>query len=53
VLAGRECARGPDNEPLINDCEAVAEIEDPVIEEASTLVEEQPGDWGPLDRADR
>jgi hypothetical protein len=51
VLAGRECARGPDNEPLIRDCHAVAEIGEQVIAEASALVAEQPGDWGPLNRA--
>lgn len=51
VLAGREAARGPDNEPLIADCEVVAEIADAVIDEATDLVENQPGDWGTLDRA--
>jgi hypothetical protein len=51
VLTGREAARGPDNEPLITDCEVVAEIGDAVIEEATDLVENQPGDWGTLDRS--
>lgn len=51
VLTGRESARGPDNEPLIIDCAPVAEIDDAVIEQASALVAEQPGDWGSLDRA--
>jgi hypothetical protein len=51
VLTGRETARGPDNEPLITDCEAVAEIAHAVIAEGSELVEKQPGDWGTLDRA--
>jgi Family of unknown function (DUF6098) len=52
VLTGREAARGPDNEPLITNCEAIAEITDEVISQASDLVAEQPGDWGTLDRAD-
>ena len=51
VLTGREAARGPDNEPLIADCEAIAEISDAVIAEASDLVANQPGEWGTLDRA--
>jgi hypothetical protein len=51
VLTGRESARGPDNEPLITNCEPVAEIADAVIAEASELVADQPGDWGTLDRA--
>jgi hypothetical protein len=51
VLTGRESARGPDNEPLIVDCEPVAEIDGAVIEEATDLVAEQPGEWGTLDRA--
>jgi hypothetical protein len=51
ILTGRETARGPDNEPLITACEAVAEIADGVIDEASDLVADQPGNWGTLDRA--
>jgi hypothetical protein len=50
VLTGRESARGPDNEPLITNCDPVAEITDAVISEASDLVANQPGDWGTLDR---
>jgi hypothetical protein len=50
VLTGRESARGPDNEPLITDCEAIAEITEAVVEEASNLVAQLSGDWGPLDR---
>ena len=51
VLAGHESARGPDNEPLITECEPIAEIDDRVVAEASELVAKQPGDWGSLDRA--
>lgn len=50
VLMGRSAARGPDNEPLVTDCELVAEIADAVVAEASDLVANQPGDWGTLDR---
>jgi hypothetical protein len=49
-VTGRESARGPDNEPLITDCDAVAEICGSVIDEATRLVAEPPGAWGTLDR---
>lgn len=51
ILAGRETSRGPDNEPLITDCQPVAELADRVVDEASELVAKQPGEWGTLDRA--
>jgi hypothetical protein len=51
VLVGHEIGRGPDNEPLINRCRAVARISAHVIEEAAAVVDELPGDWGTLRRA--
>jgi hypothetical protein len=52
VLTGREIGRGPDNEPLIVECEPIAEITEAVIDEATDLVAEQPGRWGTLERTD-
>lgn len=51
ILAGRERARGPDNEPLITDCVVIAEVALDVIEEAQRQVDGLGGDWGTLDRS--
>jgi hypothetical protein len=52
VLRGREEGRGPDNEPLVRDVEAVGWIDERVIREARTAVDRQRGPWGPLRRDD-
>jgi len=50
LLEGRELARGPDNEPLV-DCDCpVAWIDDKVIRDAARTVDEQNARWGPLRR---
>lgn len=51
VIAGTECGRGPDNEPLVQDAELIAEIAARVIDEANRVVSELPADWGSLRRA--
>jgi hypothetical protein len=51
VVAGNETGRGPDNEPLIADCEVVAEIDLSVIDEAMREVDRLGDDWGTLDRS--
>jgi hypothetical protein len=50
VLQGRECGRGPDNEPLVALLRPVAWVGGEVVNEAARLVEHQQGDWGPLER---
>ena len=50
VLSGREVGRGPDNEPVVDDWEAVAWLTDDVVREADEEIESEPGGWGPLDR---
>ena len=51
ILRGRECSRGPDNEPLVQDVEPVAWVDDAALEECERLVQEQHSpEWGPLDR---
>jgi hypothetical protein len=50
VLAGREVARGPDNEPLVRDVEPLGWIDRRVIDEADGIIRSQRGHWGPLDR---
>jgi hypothetical protein len=51
ILRGRECSRGPDNEPLVQDVRPVAWVDDAALEECVRLVEEQHSpEWGPLDR---
>jgi Family of unknown function (DUF6098) len=51
ILRGRECSRGPDNEPLVQDVHPVAWVDDAALEECVRLVEEQHSpEWGPLDR---
>jgi hypothetical protein len=51
VVAGKETGRGPDNEPLIAECEVVAEIDLSVIDEAMREVDRLGDDWGSLDRS--
>ncbi len=54
VLSGREVGRGPDNEPLVDMEEAVAFLDDGVVDEATALVErvmaERHSSWGTLQR---
>ncbi|MCU1488777.1 MAG: hypothetical protein JWM85_182 [Acidimicrobiaceae bacterium] len=50
VLTGRECGRGPDNEPLVRAVNPVAWIAPDVVEEATALMEGFSTSWGPLDR---
>ncbi|WP_298459998.1 DUF6098 family protein [uncultured Cellulomonas sp.] len=51
ILRGRECSRGPDNEPLVRDVRPVAWVDDAVLAECERLVAEQRSpEWGPLDR---
>ena len=52
VVAGVETGRGPDNEPLVTQCTAVAEIALSVIDEAAAEVERFAANWGSLRRAD-
>jgi hypothetical protein len=51
VLAGRECGRGPDNEPLVKDFDPVAWIDMGAVCEARELIDGMDREWGPLDRA--
>ncbi|MFK4070196.1 DUF6098 family protein [Streptomyces sp. NPDC029674] len=50
VLLGHETARGPDNEPLVDDVEPMAWIDAKMIEEARETVAREAGPWGPLRR---
>ncbi|TDQ00439.1 DUF6098 family protein [Labedaea rhizosphaerae] len=50
VARGREVARGPDNEPLIEVCRPVAWIHPDVLDEVDATLTEHRADWGPLDR---
>jgi hypothetical protein len=51
VLAGEQCGRGPDNEPLVLCRRAVAWICEAALDEAEAVVAAQASDeWGPLDR---
>ena len=51
ILRGRECSRGPDNEPLVQDVRPVAWVDDAALEECERLVQDQHSpEWGPLDR---
>ena len=52
VLAGRECGRGPDNEPLVEDVTPIAWIAPEVAEEAREVIEHLNDDWGSLDRGE-
>jgi hypothetical protein len=51
ILHGAESARGPDNEPLVTDVQPLGWIAEQVITEATRVITEQPGPWGPLDRS--
>jgi hypothetical protein len=51
VLVGEQCARGPDNEPLVRCRRPVAWISERALREAQDLVDAQGStEWGPLDR---
>ncbi|CAM02309.1 hypothetical protein A8924_3424 [Saccharopolyspora erythraea NRRL 2338] len=50
LLAGREVARGPDNEPLVTQERAIAFVAEEALREARRLVTEQHDQWGSLDR---
>jgi hypothetical protein len=50
VLAGRECGRGPDNEPLVTDVDPLCWIDPRVVAEAEALIAGLDHEWGPLDR---
>ncbi|MEU3936322.1 DUF6098 family protein [Streptomyces sp. NPDC029044] len=51
VLAGKEAARGPDNEPLVTDVRPLCRIDRRVIDEAKAEVARQQNPWGPLRRS--
>jgi hypothetical protein len=51
VLAGRETARGPDNEPLVTDVRPVCRLDQRVIDEAKAEVARQENPWGTLRRS--
>jgi hypothetical protein len=51
IIAGRECGRGPDNEPLIEHCTPVAEVLLRVIDVATEEVHRIADDWGTMRRA--
>lgn len=51
LVRGRECGRGPDNEPLLEAVTLLGRIGPEAVAEASDLVESQRSDWGPLERA--
>lgn len=50
VLAGRQVGRGPDNEPLVTCTRPVAWVDLRVVRQATHLVDEQAGQWGPMRR---
>ena len=51
ILTGTEVGRGPDNEPLIAECELVAEVSLEVMAEAIAVIDELPAEWGTLRRS--
>lgn len=51
ALAGKETARGPDNEPLVTDVRPMCWIDQQVIDEAKAEVSRQENPWGPLRRS--
>lgn len=50
VLTGTEVGRGPDNEPLVRCEQPLAWVDEKVVTEATRLVDDQQGEWGPMDR---
>jgi hypothetical protein len=50
VLAGRECGRGPDNEPLITDVRPIAWVAPTVADEARETIDRLRSEWRSLDR---
>jgi hypothetical protein len=53
VLVGEECARGPDNEPLVICRRPVAWISEDALRQCEKVIAEQDSEeWGPLNRAD-
>ncbi|MEU6919335.1 DUF6098 family protein [Streptomyces olindensis] len=51
VLAGKETARGPDNEPLVTDVRPMCRLDPQVIDEAKAEVGRQENPWGTLRRS--
>ena len=53
VLAGAECGRGPDNEPLVICHQPIAWVSEGALRECEEAIDDQHSDeWGPLNRAD-
>lgn len=52
VLRGTEAGRGPDNEPLVHQVEALGWVGSCAIAEATEEITHQPGPWGPMLRSD-
>lgn len=52
VLEGRECGRGPDNEPLVECLRPVAWVSPEVVIEATELMDSFDAQWGSLDRGE-
>jgi hypothetical protein len=50
ILSGRELARGPDNEPLVDRVQPIAWLHEDVVAAAQRMVDEQTDEWGPLRR---
>jgi hypothetical protein len=51
LFEGREVARGPDNEPLVICDRPIAWLSEDLVERATSIVDEQRGDWGTLSRS--
>jgi hypothetical protein len=53
VLLGRQCGRGPDNEPLVICTRPLAWVSEEALRQCEKVVHEQGStEWGPLHRAD-
>jgi Family of unknown function (DUF6098) len=52
LLEGREVGRGPDNEPLVECLRPIAWISDELVHEATEEIDEQPAEWGTLNRTE-
>ena len=50
VLAGRECGRGPDNEPLVDEVEPLAWLAPDAARRARQIIEDLDANWGSLER---